>query len=58
MNCPRCETTLETYTLGDHDADVCERCGYVGVSVEHESERMEMESWSEALRRFHDQDAE
>ena len=58
MDCPRCETTLETYALGDSEAEVCERCGYVGVTVEHEREPVEFESWQEALRRFEEKHAE
>lgn len=52
MNCPRCGARLVRYSFGTQDAVVCEPCGYVGVDVEHESERVEMESWDDALRRF------
>lgn len=31
--CPRCETRLSTYALGDRTMPTCERCGFAGVSV-------------------------
>lgn len=54
MDCPRCgrEGTLTQYALGDRTAAVCERCGFVGVPVDHESERKKRESWEDALTRF------
>jgi hypothetical protein len=52
MDCPRCETPLESYTLYGTEAVSCERCGYLGVTVEHRSEPKEMESWQAALDRF------
>ncbi|WP_162991647.1 MULTISPECIES: hypothetical protein [Halostella] len=58
MDCPRCDAEVERYTLEGHDAQVCERCGYVGVSVEHESEPVEVESWQDAFRRFNEKNAE
>lgn len=32
-DCPRCETPLSTYTLGDRTMLSCEACGFAGVSV-------------------------
>jgi uncharacterized Zn finger protein (UPF0148 family) len=52
MACPRCDTPLERYTLAEAEAVVCERCGYIGVPVEHTSEPVEAESWQAALDRF------
>ena len=52
MDCPRCSGSLETYALAGHEAEACDRCGYVGVAVSHESEPVELESWQEALERF------
>lgn len=54
MACPRCGGTLESYTLSGRRAESCEQCGYVGVSVEHESEPEEVESWNDALERFYE----
>jgi uncharacterized Zn finger protein (UPF0148 family) len=52
MACPRCDSPLERYTLGETEAVVCGRCGYTGVPVEHTSEPVEAESWQAALDRF------
>src|SRR6056297_1392428 len=52
MDCPRCSGTLETYALFGREAEGCEKCGYVGVAVSHESKPDELESWQEALDRF------
>lgn len=54
MECPRCgrEGSLARYSLGERVTVACERCGYVGVPVDHESEPDERESWETALRRF------
>jgi len=52
MDCPRCSGPLETYELFGREAEGCEKCGYVGVAVSHESEPVELESWQEALDRF------
>jgi len=54
MTCPRCGDTLEAYSLSGREAEICESCGYVGVSVAHDSERREVESWNEALERFYE----
>lgn len=55
MTCPRCDGDIVTYSLSGHDAQICEHCGYVGVSVEHESEPVSLESWEDALNRFYQQ---
>lgn len=52
MVCPRCGGRLETLSLGGREAHVCEDCAYVGVPVDHESERDDPESWETAIRRF------
>ena len=54
MDCPRCGGEVETYSLSGNDAEICESCGYVGVAVEHQSERLEFESWNDALERFYE----
>lgn len=54
MTCPRCSGDIVEYSLSGHDAQICEACGYVGVSVDHQREPMEVESWDEALERFYD----
>lgn len=56
MECPRCDGSLKTYSLGGRTAVVCERCGYVGVDVNHHTEPVEVESWAEAIRRFHEEE--
>jgi uncharacterized Zn finger protein (UPF0148 family) len=52
MDCPRCEAPLERYVMTGRETLGCERCGYVGVPVEHASERREAESWEAAIERF------
>lgn len=52
MDCPRCDGSLVTYTLGDERAAVCRSCGYVGVPADHHPKARESESWRTALRRF------
>lgn len=51
MECPRCGSPMERYTLGDRSAATCSACGYVGVSVDHHGERHTVETWREALSR-------
>lgn len=52
MECPRCGADMETYSLGGREAQACESCNYVGVPVEHQSEREKPETWADALSRF------
>lgn len=54
MECPRCGSPLERYTLGDRSAIVCEACGYAGVPVDHHGERQTAETWAKALSRVPD----
>jgi uncharacterized Zn finger protein (UPF0148 family) len=54
MECPRCGSPLERYTLGDRSAVTCGTCGYADVSVEHRGERETAETWGEALSRVPD----
>ncbi|MFB6136290.1 MAG: hypothetical protein ABEJ04_05985 [Halobacteriaceae archaeon] len=59
MNCPQCDGTLSTYTFDEREAFVCERCGYVGIEADHHGDPVEVESWTDALRRFYrESDAE
>ena len=54
MDCPRCDRQLERYALGGREAVSCDRCGYIGVPVEHRGELREFESWDDAITRFHE----
>jgi DNA-directed RNA polymerase subunit M/transcription elongation factor TFIIS len=52
MDCPRCDESLETYSMGDLVAVSCPTCGYSDVPASHESESASAESWATALSRF------
>lgn len=52
MECPRCGGRLRSYQLGDANSQACEDCAYVGVFVDHRSQRENPESWDDALSRF------
>lgn len=54
MECPRCDSPLERYALGGREAVSCDRCGYIGVPVEHRGELRDVESWDDAVSRFHE----
>lgn len=54
MECPRCDRPLERYALGGREAVYCQGCGYIGVPVEHRGELREVESWDDAVSRFHE----
>lgn len=54
MDCPRCDRTLERYALAGREAVYCQGCGYMGVPVEHRGELREVESWDDAISRFHE----
>lgn len=54
MDCPRCERQLERYALGGREAVSCDGCGYIGVPVEHRGELRDVESWDDAITRFHE----
>jgi DNA-directed RNA polymerase subunit M/transcription elongation factor TFIIS len=54
MECPRCESPLEQYTLGGREAVYCRSCGYIGVPVEHGGQYRELESWADAVDRIED----
>jgi hypothetical protein len=51
-DCPRCGSTLSHYAHGDGEAYGCDACGWVGVDVEHRSEPVRLESWTDAITRF------
>lgn len=51
-DCPRCGSTLSHYAHGDGEAYGCDACGWVGVDVEHRSEPVHLESWTDAITRF------
>jgi DNA-directed RNA polymerase subunit M/transcription elongation factor TFIIS len=55
MDCPQCGGTLSTFTFDGREAFVCEECGYVGIEADHHGEPVEVESWTDALRRFHEE---
>jgi hypothetical protein len=52
VTCPRCGGELERYELGGRAESSCSDCGYVGVPVDHASDRETPESWGTAIRRF------
>lgn len=53
MACPQCEGPLEEYVLGESRAVHCERCGYVGIEVDHHPEpRGTVTSLAEAVERY------
>lgn len=52
MDCPRCDRQLERYALDGREAVSCDRCGYIGVPVEHRGELRDVESWDDAITRF------
>ena len=54
MECPRCESPLERYTLGDRSAVTCGKCGYASIPVDHHGEPQSAETWTEALSRVPD----
>jgi DNA-directed RNA polymerase subunit M/transcription elongation factor TFIIS len=54
MDCPRCDRPLERYALAGSEAVYCGDCGYIGVPVEHRGELREVESWDDAITRFHE----
>ncbi|QLD88023.1 hypothetical protein HWV07_02800 [Natronomonas salina] len=54
MDCPRCDGRLERYALGGREAVSCDRCGYIGVPVEHRGELRDGESWDDAITRFNE----
>ena len=54
MDCPRCDGALERYALAGREAVYCDGCGYIGVPVEHRGELREVESWDDAVSRFHE----
>ncbi|WP_299233178.1 hypothetical protein [Natronomonas sp.] len=49
MECPRCDSPLERYALGDRSAVTCGECGYVGVPVDHRDDAQRTETWAEAV---------
>lgn len=54
MECPRCGSDLERYTLDGQETVSCETCGYVGVPVDHRGNRHQVETWHEAISRVPD----
>lgn len=54
MSCPRCGGVLTTYQLDRQQADVCEDCGFVGITRTHGTDAAEPESWEDALMQVHD----
>ncbi|MES3517107.1 MAG: hypothetical protein PPP58_05515 [Natronomonas sp.] len=58
MECPRCGGSIEEYVFDGRKAATCVSCGWLGVPVEHRSEKQERESWAEALGRFRQSNSE
>jgi Zn ribbon nucleic-acid-binding protein len=54
-DCPRCGDSLTIFTLAGVEALTCETCGYVGVEADHSGEQTAIESWEDALQRFHEE---
>jgi hypothetical protein len=52
MDCPRCTRRLSRLDFEGREALVCEGCGYADVEVDQRGERVEVESWAEAIERF------
>lgn len=52
MDCPRCESDLESYQLGNQTAHHCEECGFVGININRDPDQPESESWEEAFDRI------
>ncbi|WP_147435682.1 hypothetical protein [Halobellus sp. Atlit-38R] len=54
MECPRCGTTLTSYTRpeGEFVAVVCEQCGFANIPASHHGESIAEESWEHAIDRF------
>lgn len=52
MDCPRCGGRLDRYELADRVEASCDDCGYVGVPVDHESERPADEAWTDVVERY------
>lgn len=50
--CPRCGSSLSSYSLSDVEAYGCDSCGWVGVPVDHQSEPERLETWQDAIQRF------
>jgi DNA-directed RNA polymerase subunit M/transcription elongation factor TFIIS len=58
MDCPECGGSLSTYRLSSREAYVCEECGYVGIQADHHGDPEDTESWTDALRRFHEENVD
>ncbi len=52
MDCPRCGRVLSRLCLEGREALVCDGCGYADLEVDQRGERVEAESWAEAIERF------
>ena len=52
LDCPRCESRLERFTLGAAEAVTCRVCGYAGLEADHSGTRDDAESWDDAIERF------
>ncbi|WP_299264140.1 hypothetical protein [Halorientalis sp.] len=52
MQCPRCDAEMAVYTLENKRSLSCNKCHFVGISIDHTSERRASESWAAALDRF------
>lgn len=51
MSCPRCGGSLATYRLERQHAEVCEECGFVGITRLRGEDTVEQESWEDAVTR-------
>lgn len=53
MNCPRCGGSVVSYSLQESESYLCEGCGYVGITAEHDPSKRHSESWDDVLDRFY-----
>ncbi len=53
MGCPRCSSSLTTYTLDEQESTVCEACGWVGIetTLQDDASAGQTESWAETMAR-------
>ncbi|THE65015.1 hypothetical protein D8Y22_10440 [Salinadaptatus halalkaliphilus] len=52
-DCPRCQGSLETLTLGEVSTVTCPHCEYADIPVNHDGTAPEAESWQDAFNRFY-----
>lgn len=58
MACSRCGGELEIYELDGEKESVCRECGFVDVSVRHEPDHYNDQSWTEAFDWFYEHESD